>query len=117
MPSLSSKYILSFLVHSAELELIYIEKRENKELYQYNIDSFIAYSIFEKDRSQIKNFWINSSKLEIELELLAYTLEKKWGKLLLGEKAWMKEYEDFMLYIPARNVTGLKEKSYKGKCL
>jgi hypothetical protein len=39
------KYILSFLLHSAELEMVYIEKRENEELYQYNIDSYIAHSI------------------------------------------------------------------------
>ncbi|WP_033165536.1 hypothetical protein [Clostridium sp. KNHs205] len=111
------KYILSFLLHSAELEMVYIEKRENEELYQYNIDSFITYSISDEDRLRIKSFLINGSKLELELGLLAYTLEKKWGELLLGGNRWIQEYENFMLYIPARNVTRLKEKSYKGKCL
>ena len=113
----SDNYILSFLLHSAELELVYIEKRENKELYQYNIDSFITYSISDEDRMKIKSFLINVSKLELELGLLAYILEKKWGELLLGGNRWIQEYENFMLYIPARNVTRLKEKSYKGKCL
>jgi hypothetical protein len=65
----------------------------------------------------IKRFLINGSKLKIELELLAHTLEKKWGELLMGGNKWIQEYENFMLYIPARNVTRLKGKSYKGKCL
>ena len=29
----SDKYILLFLLHSAELEMVYIEKREDGELY------------------------------------------------------------------------------------
>lgn len=111
----TDKYILSFLYHSCELELVYIEKKENGELYQYNIDSFIAASISEEDRMLIKEQSEQKSKLEIELELLACTLEKKWKNLLLGEKGWMKEYQNFLLYIPARNVTQLKEKKYRDK--
>ena len=113
----SDKYILSFLCHSGELEMVYVEKKENGELYQYNIDSFIAYSISEQDRMQIKERLKQGSKMEIELELLACTLEKKWDNLLLGGKEWIKEYQNFLLYIPARNVTQLKEKKYRGKCL
>lgn len=113
----SDKYILSFLCHSGELEMVYVEKKENGELYQYNIDSFIAYSISEQDRMQIKERLKQGSKMEIELELLACTLEKKWDNLLSGGKEWIKEYQNFLLYIPARNVTQLKEKKYRGKCL
>lgn len=113
----SDKYILSFLLHSGELEMVYVEKKEDGELYQYNIDSFIASSISEEDRMQIKEQLQKESKIEIELALLAYTLEKKWDDLLLGGKAWIKEYQNFLLYIPARNVTQLKEKKYKGKCI
>ncbi|MDE6947244.1 MAG: hypothetical protein K2P14_08695 [Anaeroplasmataceae bacterium] len=115
----SDKYILSFLRHSGELEMVYIEKKENGDLYQYNIDSFIANSISEEARMQIKERLKKESATEIDLELalLAYTLEKKWDDLLLGGKGWIKEYQNFLLYIPARNVTQLKEKKYKGKCI
>lgn len=113
----SDKYILSFLHHSGELELVYVEKKEDGELYQYNIDSFIANSISEEDRTQIKERLKKESKTEIDLALLAYILEKKWGDLLLGGKEWKKEYQNFLLYIPARNVTQLKEKKYRGKCI
>lgn len=113
----SDKYILSFLRHSGELEMVYVEKKEDGELYQYNIDSFIANSISEEDRMQIKERLQKESKTEIDLALLAYILEKKWGDLLLGGKEWIKEYKNFLLYIPARNVTQLKEKKYRGKCI
>ena len=113
----SDKYILSFLRHSGELEMVYIEKKEDGDLYQYNIDSFIANSISEEARMQIKERLKKESKTEMDLALLAYTLEKKWDDLLLGGKEWIKEYQNFLLYIPARNVTQLKEKKYKGKCI
>lgn len=115
----SDKYILSFLRHSGELELVYVEKKEDGELYQYNIDSFIANSISEEDRTRIKERLKKESKTEIDLDLalLAYILEKKWSDLLLGGKEWKKEYQNFLLYIPARNVTQLKEKKYRGKCI
>lgn len=113
----SDKYILSFLRHSGELEMVYIEKKEDGDLYQYNIDSFIANSISEEARMQIKEQSKKESKAEIDLALLAYTLEKKWNDLLLGGKEWIKEYQNFLLFIPARNVTQLKEKKYKGKCI
>ena len=113
----SDKYILSFLRHSGELEMVYIEKKEDGDLYQYNIDSFIANSISEEARMQIKERLKKESKTEIDLALLAYTLEKKWDDLLLGGKEWIKEYQNFLLYIPARNITQLKEKKYKGKCI
>lgn len=113
----SNKYILSFLRHSGEIEMVYIEKKENGELYQYNIDSFIANSISEEDRKQIKERLRNKSKTEIDIRILAYTLEKKWNDLLLGSKEWIKEYQNFLLYIPVRNITKLKEKKYRGKCL
>ena len=113
----SDKYILSFLRHSGVLELVYIEKKEDGELYQYNIDSFIANSISEEARMQIKERLKEESKTEKDLALLAYTLEKKWDDLLLGGKEWIKEYKNFLLYIPARNVTQLIEKKYKGKCI
>ena len=113
----SDKYILSFLRHSGELEMVYIEKKEDGDLYQYNIDSFIANSISEEARMQIKERLKKESqkesKTEIDLALLAYTLEKKWDDLLLGGKEWIKEYQDFLLYIPERNVTQLKEKNVK----
>lgn len=113
----SDKYILSFLRHSSELEMVYIEKKADGDLYQYNIDSFIANSISEEARMQIKERLKKESKTEIDLALLAYTLEKKWDDLLLGGKEWIKEYQNFLLYIPTRNVTQLKEKIYKGKCI
>lgn len=113
----SNKYILSFLRHLGELEMVYIEKKEDGDLYQYNIDSFIANSISEEARVQIKEQLKKKSKTEIDLALLAYTLEKKWDDLLLGGKEWIKEYQNFLLYIPARNVTQLIEKKYKGKCI
>ena len=113
----SDKYILSFLRHSGELEMVYIEKKEDGDLYQYNIDSFIANSISEEARMQIKERLKKESKTEIDLALLAYTLEKKWDDLLLGGKEWIKEYQNFLLYILARNVTQLKEIKYKGKCI
>lgn len=113
----SDKYILSFLRHSGELEMVYIEKKADGDLYQYNIDSFIANSISEEVRMQIKERLKKESKTEIDLALLAYTLEKEWDDLLLGGKEWIKEYQNFLLYIPARNVTQLKEKQYKGKCI
>ena len=113
----SDKYILSFLRHLGELEMVYIEKKEDGDLYQYNIDSFIANSISEEARMQIKERLKKESKTEIDLALLAYTLEKKWDDLLLGGKEWIKEYQNFLLYIPARNVTQLIEKKYKGKCI
>lgn len=113
----SDKYILSFLRHSGELEMVYIEKKEDGDLYQYNIDSFIANSISEEARMQIKERLKKESKAEIDLALIAYTLEKKWNDLLLGGKEWIKEYQNFLLFIPARNVTQLKEKKYKGKCI
>lgn len=113
----SDKYILSFFCHSGELEMVYIEKKEDGDLYQYNIDSFIANSISVEARMQIKERLKKESKTEIDLALLAYTLEKKWEDLLLGGKEWIKEYQNFLLYIPARNVTQLKEKQYKGKCI
>ena len=103
--------------HSGELEMVYVEKKEDGELYQYNIDSFIANSISEEDRMQIKERLKKESKTEIDLALLAYTLEKKWNDLLLGGKEWVKEYQNFFLYIPARNVTHLKGEKYRGKCL
>lgn len=109
----SDKYILSFLRHSGELEMVYIEKKEDGDLYQYNIDSFIANSISEEARMQIKERLKKESKTEMDLALLAYTLEKKWDDLLLGGKEWIKEYQNFLLYIPARNVTQLKEKNIK----
>ena len=113
----SDNYILSFLRHSNELEMVYVEKKEDGELYQYNIDSFIANSISDEDRLQIKERFQKKSQAEIYLELLAHTLEKKWNDLLLGGKEWIKEYQNFLLYIPARNVTQLTEKKYKGKCI
>lgn len=113
----SDKYILSFLRHSGELEMVYIEKKADGDLYQYNIDSFIANSISVEARMQIKERLKKESKTEIDLALLTYTLEKKWDDLLLGGKEWIKEYQNFLLYIPARNVTQLKEKQYKGKCI
>ena len=109
----SDKYILSFLQHSGELEMVYIEKKEDGDLYQYNIDSFIANSISEEARMQIKERLKKESKTEIDLALFAYTLEKKWDDLLLGGKEWIKEYQNFLLYIPARNVTQLTEKNIK----
>ena len=62
---------------------------------------------------QIKERLKKESKTDIDLALLAYTLEKKWDDLLLGGKEWIKEYQNFFLYIPARNVTQLKEKNIK----
>lgn len=113
----SDKYILSFLYHLGELQMVYVEKKDDGELYQYNIDSFIANSILEEDRVKIKERLQKESKIIIELELLACTLEKKWEDLLLGGKEWVKEYRNFLLYVPARNVTKLKEKKYRGKCI
>ncbi len=113
----SDKYILSFLRHSGELEMVYIEKKEDGDLYAYcNIDSFIANSVSDEARMQIKERLKKESKTEIDLTLIAYTLEKKWDDLLLGGKEWIKEYQNFLLYIPPRNVTQL-EKRYKGKCI
>lgn len=112
----TDKYILSFLYHSGELEMVYIEKKENGELYQYNIDSFIAYSISEEDRIQIKERLQKETKIVIELELLSCTLEKKWEDLLLGGKEWVKEFQNFLLYVPVRNVTKIKEEKYRRKC-
>ncbi len=113
----TDKFILSFLCHSSELQMVYIEKKEDGELYQYNIDSFIANSISEEDRMQIKERLQKESKMVIELELLACTLEKKWNDLLLGGKEWVKEYQNFLLYVPVRNVTKLIDKKYRGKCI
>lgn len=113
----SDKYILSFLQHFGEIELVYFEKKENGELYQYNIDSFIANSISEEDRIQVKDGLKKESKTEIDLLLLAYVLEKKWGDLLLGGEEWKKDYQNFLLYIPTRNVTQLKGEKYRGKCI
>lgn len=113
----TDKFILSFLCHSSELQMVYIEKKEDGELYQYNIDSFIANSISEEDRMQIKARLQKESKMAIELELLACTLEKKWNDLLLGGKEWVKEYQNFLLYVPVRNVTKLIDKKYRGKCI
>lgn len=113
----TDKFILSFLCHSSELQMVYIEKKEDGELYQYNIDSFIANSISEEDRMQIKERLQKESKMVIELELLACTLEKKWNDLLLGGKEWIKEYQNFLLYVPVRNVTKLIDKKYRGKCI
>lgn len=104
----SSKYVLSFLFHSSELELVYIEKREDGELYQYNIDSFIANSISEEDRICLNENLQERSRIDKELILLAFTLEKKWDELLSGGKDWIKEYQNFILFIPPRNVTKLK---------
>lgn len=111
----TDKYILSFLYHSAELEMIYIEKRETGELFQYNIDSFISGSISEEDRKHIKERLKNSTKTERELEMLAYTLENKWDNLLSGGTEWMKIYQNYMLYVPARDVTSVIEKRYMGR--
>lgn len=114
----SDKYILSFLRHSGELQMVYIEKKEDGDLYAYyNIDSFIANSVSDEARMQIKERLKRESKTEIHLTLIAYTLEKKWDDLLLGGKEWIKEYQNFLLYIPPRNVTQLLEKRYKGKCI
>ena len=104
----SSKYVLSFLLHSSELELVYIEKREDGELYQYNIDSFIANSISEEDRICLNENLQERSRIEKELILLAFALGKKWDELLSGGKDWIKEYQNFILFIPPRNVTKLK---------
>lgn len=111
----TDKYILSFLYHSAEFEMIYIEKRETGELFQYNIDSFISCSISEEDRKHIKERLKNSTKTERELEMLAYTLENKWDNLLSGGTEWMKIYQNYMLYVPARDVTSVIEKRYMGR--
>lgn len=62
---------------------------------------------------QIKERLKKELKTEIDLALLVYTLEKKWDDLLLGGKEWIKEYQNFLLYIPARNVTQLKGKYIK----
>lgn len=104
----SLKYVLSFLLHSSELELVYIEKRSDGELYQYNIDSFIANSISEEDRIFLEVNLKERSKIEKELILLACTLEKKWDELLLGGKDWIRDFQGFILFIPPRNVTKLK---------
>lgn len=111
----SSSYILSFLYHSAELVVVYFEKTKTGELYQYNIDSFIASSISEEDRIEIKEKFKNEPQIVIELELLARTLVKKWDNLLSGERDWIKEYQEFSLHIPARNVTWLKDEKYMEK--
>ena len=106
----TDKFILSFLYHGNELQMAYIEKKLDGELYQYNIDSFIASSISEEDRMLIKERLQNESKVVMELELLAWVLQKKWEELLLGGKEWVKEYQNFLLYIPERNITKLAEK-------
>lgn len=111
----TDKYILSFLYHSAELEMIYFEKRETGVLFQYNIDSFISCSISEEDRKHIKERLKNSTKTERELEMLAYTLENKWDNLLSGGTEWMEIYQNYMLYVPARDVTSVIEKRYMGR--
>ena len=112
----SSQYILSFLLHSAELFLVYIEKTKDGELYEYyNIDSFIASSITEEDRMYVKDKFLEKSRIEEELILLACTLEKRWDEFLSGGKEWIKEYERFLLYIPPRNAADLKE--YYMECI
>lgn len=113
----TNKFILSFLCRYAELIMVYFEKTEDGELYQYNIDSFIASSIATEDRVRIKERYQKESKLVVDLETLACTLEKKWSDLLSGGKEWIKEYENFFLYIPVRNVTEPAEKIYRGKCI
>ncbi|MCM1084421.1 MAG: hypothetical protein NC393_09550 [Clostridium sp.] len=114
----TDKFILSFLYHAAELDMVYIEKTEDGELYgYYNIDSFIASSISKEDRIQIKERLQGESKLVIHLELLACTLEKKWKDLLSGGKEWIKEYQKFFLHMPARNVTKIIEEYNRYKCI
>lgn len=80
-------------------------KEEDGEIYQYNIDSFIANLISEKDRIQVKE-----SKTEIDFSITCPNIRKKWDERLLYGKEWIKEYQNFLLYIPAKNVTQLKEK-------
>lgn len=112
----TDKYILSFLYHNAELDLLYYEKKEDGEVYEYDIDSFIASSIAEEDRVQIIERLKEETDLVIELELCACTLERKWKDLLLGGKEWIKEYQKFFLSSPARNVTEIIEE-YRGICI
>jgi len=112
----TDKYILSFLYHNAELDLLYYEKTEDGEVYEYDIDSFIVNSISEEDRVQIKERLQGELKLVISLELRACTLERKWKDLLLGGKEWIKEYQKFFLSSPARNVTEIIEE-YRGICI
>lgn len=106
-------YILSFLYHSSELELVYMEKRNDGQIYQYNIDSFIAKSITDDDRKMIRENIGYTSGVEFELALVANTLQKRFTDLLLGGSAWIEQYKKFELYIPGRNITELKGKVYK----
>lgn len=111
---IAHKYILEFWFHNAEDGMVYIERRENGELYEYrNFDSFIAASISEKDRGDIKAQLQYDQQIPRGLEFIAYAMESKWGNLLSGDKKWIEEYQNFRLSAPPRNVTELRKKQYK----
>lgn len=110
---ISRKYILEFWFHNAEDGMVYIERRENGELYEYrNLDSFISASISEKDRTEIKTQLQHDQQIPRGLEFIAYAMESKWGNLLSGDKNWIEEYDKFILSAPPRNVTELRKKRY-----
>lgn len=109
----SSKYILEFWFHNAEDGMVYIERKENGELYEYtNFDSFIAASMSEKERANIKAQLQYEQQIPRGLECIAYALESKWVNLLSGDMKWIEEYQNFRLSAPPRNITELRKRQY-----
>lgn len=107
----SNDYILSFEMHSAELDLSYIERTEEGRLLQYyNFGSYIAHIAEPDTRNKVDIMRI--SNLEKQIKLYEITLKNKLIDLLKNDKSWIKTYENFLLYAQPRDVTEIK-KIYK----
>lgn len=109
----SNDYILSFEIHSSELDFSYIERTKEGSLLQYyNFGSFIAYSTEIDTRNKVNIMEI--SELEKQIKIYESTLKNKFDDLLKNNKSWIEEYKNFILYAPPRDVTEIKKDVYKG---
>lgn len=109
----SNDYILSFEIHSSELDFSYIERTKEGSLLQYyNFGSFIAYSTEADTRNKVNIMEI--SELEKQIKIYESTLKNKFDDLLKNNKSWIEEYKNFTLYAPPRDVTEIKKDVYEG---
>ena len=104
----SNDYIVSFEMHSSELDLSYIERtEEGRQLQYYNFGSFIAYLTEPDTRNEVNMMELSS--LEKQIKIYQTTLKNKFVDLLENNKLWMEEYKKFILYAPPRDITEIKK--------
>lgn len=95
-------YMICFLMHAGELEILYLYRNKINEICKCIITSYLAYSYDDVDRKNVNN---NEEDLIKEINIIASGIKRHWTNILEGDKNWLENYKSFFLALPIRKVS------------